>query len=544
MGPTQTRSPIMTEDVGSAVVPTPEKPPMRWLRVEIWAVLATLATALFLFQLVVFADRDDNEHLETTLVNVAAGQFSSGPSTIYGPFSRANPRVLIQAPLYYRLTGLMAWVPVRLGVSPVRACQFAGRAISFASFLGLIALVLRIATLDGMPKRAASWAMLLVVSSPVVGFYPVMTRPDVLGVFLQTLGVFLVLSVVLREGAPARRVLAASLAFALAFCVKQHDVSPMIVSAGLLSIAWIKRRELRRAVERAFLAGVALVIAYYLAEDVITSGRMSHAVFVLPSVFRGYGQDDWLGVVSFTLSIAARSIGLVGLAFACLLVRPRLLCDRRLDAILWAYLVVDLVVLEVISFNNPGAYFNYAIQAVVFGSLLTGRALSRAVETRRPAWRVFPIAAVVLLFAVEDLAFLERVFRQRLATAASLSSLLREPTLRGRRREETYFVGLPQYNRLVGRQDLAHDEWLYGQFERARQAEPRSQWLLPEFTRGPIRFVIIPQDPPIAIPQDPPVIPGLFVSLKDLGFDRIGEIGRFRIWERRRPPADVGNVRR
>ena len=64
-------------------------------------------------------ERNDTQNLETTLASVAAGQFLLGPSTLYGPYSERNLRVLIHPPLYYRLTGLAAWEPFTSSVPAV-----------------------------------------------------------------------------------------------------------------------------------------------------------------------------------------------------------------------------------------------------------------------------------------------------------------------------------------------------------------------------------------------------------------------------------------
>ena len=71
------------------------------------------------------------------------------------------------------LGGLAAWPLVRSGVDPVAACFVSGRLISILSLFGCLGLVGRIATLDGAPRRAGIWAMLLVVAcilitSPVI----------------------------------------------------------------------------------------------------------------------------------------------------------------------------------------------------------------------------------------------------------------------------------------------------------------------------------------------------------------------------------------
>lgn len=513
-----------------------DREPGRWLRVELWVVLGLLALLHLSYNLLIVTDLDDTENLETTLANVTAGQFARGFDSLYGPFSRANPRVLIQAPLYYRLAGLAAWPLIGLGFNPVRASFLAGRSISLLSTFLLLAFVAGMARLEGMPRRAGIWAMFLVISSNVLANYPVMTRPDMLGVMLQSLGAYLVLRTLSDATSSGRGLTPAFLAFALAFCVKQHNVSAWAASLVVLSWAWIGRRELRRSIERATLAGFALAVLYYLGEELISSGRMSRSVFLVPSLIRRSNQVGWVGIPGYAFIVGACSTIILGLWVGCLFSGRRLFRGGHVDRLVWTFLATDLLVQSVLVYNNPGSWANYAIQSVVFASVLLARALSRAVVLQGSRWRLVPIviAAAGVLFA--DFDSFQRFVGVRLGNIASLKVLFQEPRFRPRSIEEVYFVGQPQYNRLAGRAELAHDEWLYGQFENAKMAEPRARWLRPEFANGAIRFVVVPVDPPFAMELDPPVVPGLTESLPDLGYDMIFSVGRFKVWEKHRSP--------
>ena len=119
-------------------------------------------------------------------------------------------------------------------------------------------------------------------------------------------------------------------------------------------------------------------------------------------------------------------------------------------------------------------------------------------------------------------------------TAENVRALLRDPRISGRYgRNSIYFAALPQYNRLVGRADLVHDEFAYGLFERASMATPRSSWLRPELVSGPVRLILVPVDPPHPMIMNPPHICGLNESLPDLGYRMTFQLGRFQVWERR-----------
>ncbi|MHC5540119.1 hypothetical protein ACYOEI_18015 [Singulisphaera rosea] len=520
----------------------PDREPGRWLRVELWGVLGLLALLHFSYNILIVADLDDTENLETTLANVIAGQFARGFDSLYGPYSRANPRVLIQAPLYYRLAGLSAWPLIGLGFHPVRASFLAGRAISLLSTLALLALVARMARLEDRPKRAGIWAMFLVMSSNVLANYPVMTRPDMLGVALQTLGAYLVLRTLCGPSDSGRWLIPAFLSFALACCVKQHNVSAWATSLVVLSGAWMRRPELRRSIERAILAGFSLVALYYLGEELFTTGRMSRSVFLMPSLIRRSNPIGWVGIPGYFFIVGACSTIILGLWIGALLSDRRAFRGSRADRLAWAYLATDVLIQMVLVYNNPGSWANYAIQSVVFASVLLGRALSRIVAVPQGGrWRIVPLGIAAVAILVADFDSLHRSVESKLGNVASLNALFREPRFRPGSVEEVYFAGQPQYNRLAGRAELAHDEWLYGQFENARMAEPRTRWLRSEFAKGSIRYVIVPVDPPFAMELDPPVIPGLSESLPELGYDLIFNVGRFKVWEKHRPPSPTSS---
>src|SRR5947207_13906835 len=76
------------------------------VRVVVWSVLAIAVLVHLVLDLNQLVAETDSEYLETPLALAAAGQFLEGPASLYGPFQGGNHRVLVQAPLFYRLTGL------------------------------------------------------------------------------------------------------------------------------------------------------------------------------------------------------------------------------------------------------------------------------------------------------------------------------------------------------------------------------------------------------------------------------------------------------
>jgi hypothetical protein len=513
--------------------------PGRRVRV-VWAALGTAALAHLAWCLVLLAGSDDTQHLETPLALAAAGQFEQGPGSLYGPFRGGNHRVLVHAPLYYRLTALVAWPLVKSGWEPLPACFAAGRGLSFLTLLGSLAVVGRLAVLDGEARRAGAWAMALAASSWIVAGYAPTVRPDMLGVLFQSAGVLAVLQVLVADhGArPRPRGLAAGAALlGLAFCVKQHDVAAAVVTAGLLLHAARTRPDVRAALSVPLLVGLAVVAVDFGVEELVTAGQMSRAVFLLPAGFSRLAPATWRLAVATLVIAAFQSFVVVVSGLACRLARGPSARGGRLDALVWLYFGVEVAWAAVLYRGSAGAWYNYMIQAVLFACVLVGRGLARVSgpgEATRRAWLVGVAALVVLgpdLWILKNEVSLH--FRQEVWLRGLLDDLRRVGVQPSR---EIYFAGLPGLNRRFGRLDLVHDEWLYGLFERVGAADPRSTWLRPALL-STVRVVVVPVDPPIAFPTDPPIIPGLRESLPALGYDPVLAAGRYRVWGRHRAPA-------
>src|SRR5262249_16535433 len=151
--------------------------------------------------------------LETPLVMPIVRQLLGGPFVLYGPFGGKNPAVLIHAPLYYHLAALLAWPLVRAGLAPEPASLVAGRSLSLLGLLATMVAVDRLARLDGAPRRAGTWAVLLVAAAPVVAGVSSSVRPDLFGIALQTTGAVLVLAALRGESGRSQKLLAGYLCF-------------------------------------------------------------------------------------------------------------------------------------------------------------------------------------------------------------------------------------------------------------------------------------------------------------------------------------------
>jgi hypothetical protein len=504
----------------------------RFALAVVWGVLVTMAAVRLTGHLVLAVSGDDTMNLETTLAEVAAGQLIAGPGALYGPYTGANHRVVIQAPLYYRLTGLAAWPFTAAGLGPGSACLVAGRLISLAAFLACAAAAARLAGLDGAPRRAGPWAVALVAASPIAGPLAVTVRPDMLGVALQTAGVWLVLRAARAETPSARGLVPAYAAFGLAACVKQHDVAPALLCSALLAGVAARRPGARGAVAAAFLTGLAVVAAVYGAEQAATSGMLWETMVETPARFRRYAMGSWPYVWVVLVGVVFSSSGIFALGLAGAWARLGRWRVGRCGWLLAAGVVVELFLTGLLAYNSTGAWLNYGLQAVVFGSVLAARTLAAAFDGPARAWRVVPLALVALAVLADDLRSVASDARREVVNVFALRALARELRARGRAPGEIYFVALPQYNRMLGRVELIHDEWLYGMFERVGAAEPRTRWLRPKLTAGPVRTLIVPRNPPFPMPLHPPVVPGLYDPLPKLGYVHVAVVGRFQVWER------------
>jgi hypothetical protein len=492
--------------------------------------LLAASAALFLgYHVSKALDADDAGRLETLLVCSVANLVSHGPSALYGPFTGSNHLVLIHAPLYYRLASLLAYPLAGLGLGAVQASLVAGRMISLAGTLGCFLLVCRLSELDGAPRRSGLWAVCLIASSPILGVLAVMVRPDALAVALQTLGVLLVLRA-LQGGAPRTgELVAAYVAFALAFCTKQHDTVAVCVSSALLAVACLHGRVGTRPVLLAHAAGLGAAALYLGCEDVLTRGMMSRSVFLLPAgPFRHHNYASWLHVKEVLLSIIKLSFGIVVLAASCASL-PRARGLGRLDAALLLYFVAEACALVPLCLYNKGAAGNYALQALVFFCVLVGRALARVVPCRA-GFRAAPVVIAAALLLAKDAKYVAHSVSCERGDRASLRAVLSDPAVARRRPGERYFVDRPQHNRRFGAVGLIHDEWLFDAYEAVGCVEPRSRWLRAALTSGPVRTVIEPDGR-----QD---VPGLTEPLPDLGYDLVSRFGGYRVWVRRRGASE------
>ena len=502
-----------------------------------WLVLllAMIALAQVGYQVRIGLDPTDAGPFETVLARTVAGHFeaNAGPSRFYGPFDGSYPAVLMHAPLYYRLVALAAWPAVAFGFDPLNASLVAGRLLSIAGTLLIVWGTLRLANLDRPGYQAGLLSICLLLASPLLGNLAVMLRPDTLGVGLQTCGLALVLQAI-QPGPKSRRTLGfciGAVAFALAFCVKQQNIT-LATMAGLAAVwgCW-QRRVSVSTLGQAALAGLVTLATILILENLITGGRMWQTVFVYPSgPFRAINYAGWSHVASVFDISARRSIGLAALGLSCALLVPRPRFSK-FDWFLTASLGLEVLTLIPLCMFNAGAASNYFVQALVLGCLLVGRLADRLIDgsnigqIHSPRWKMVPLG-LTLLFLVSSYGYWmlvgERVRRrERLA----LQALREDPRVAEVAPDARYFVAWQHLNRIYGNPGLIHDDWLYGAFEKATDAEPRARWLRNALTQKPVQQVVTP--------TEEPHVPGIETPLTDLGFHLVARHGDLRVWERR-----------
>jgi hypothetical protein len=548
-------------------------------------VILSLAAAIVVgFGVYLACGREDTEVLESPLMLSVARQLVAGPWGLYGPFGAKNPLVLIHGPLYYRLAALIAWPIHRAGVAPVWASFAAGRAISFVGLCCTVAAAYSLARVDGARPRAGLWAALLIAGSPVVDVMPYCVRPDMLGVALQTTGVLLVLSSLEVPRSAGGRLPIAFGAFGLAACVKQQFLTAPAVSVLLLLAACVTGRLRFKFVARALTAGLAIVVLVYGIEELATAGRMSQAAFQAAASTSRIHPGNWMRSLIVIFTMFGKSIGLLALLVAaglagigepktigrralqvaglflivtillrsapvqvdakyefwdvivptvniatavffvipaCYWLSRKTLAAGRVDHVILVYLAAELLVVLVLCRASTGAWVNYAIQAVVLGSILTARAVDRACDlvASTRAFLPFILAAVVVCCNVIN--SVRETVSMRLYSQMALAQIFenyRRPT------SEFFFVSRPGDNRLYGQPRLVYDDWLYPVFESIHLAEPRSIWLSRALVNDGINYVVTT--------SSSTTIDGLGRSFRELGYHRGIQVATFLVWER------------
>ncbi len=476
-------------------------------------------------------DPDDAENLETTRVLAAARSWTEGPQTLYGPYSASNPAVLIQAPLFYRLTSVVAFPWILMNFDAFSSCLVAGRLISFVSFGVVLMLTYHLARIAGAPWAAGAWAACLVAGSPLLGSFSVAMRPDMLAIAWQTGGLLLVARVLFGPSRWDRhRLVEAFLLFGLAFVTKQHlIIGPIVAALGLLG----RRRDLLRPAPIVVALGLTtfLVLVYLGCEQAITHGAMGRSVFVLPGELKHVTTGSWSYVGVVFLETAKRGLGLLVLALA-------LFVASREAAMLTAYerwlllaIGLELALMVQLCRNSSGGWFNYALPALVAGSVVLGRRLAGSFAAT-PSRRLGLVFGAALLLVAVDVRLVVKGAQQRRAVHLEQAELTADTRVSAVPCDERYFAGTYQhYNRLFGCVGLTHDEWLYKAFEAINAAEPRERWLRRALTDGPIRLVLVER-------ERGPRVAGVSESLPDLGYEDAGDLGPFTLWRRREAARD------
>jgi hypothetical protein len=524
---------------------------------------------------------EDTEALESPLALSVARQLTSGPWGLYGPYGGGNPLVLIHPPLYYRLAALAAWPAARLGLDPVVAALAAGRSLSAIGLIATLVAACDLARLAGTGTQAGLWAALLLAATPVFGGLPFECRPDMLGVGVQTTGVLLVVASLLEDIPRASRLTAAFVCFGLAACIKQQFVVAPAICTVLLVAAWLRGRIDLVNVALPLLTALAIVFIYYSFEEWASAGRMSRSVFVATGSVPRIHPADWLFAANILLALIWKCVGLILLAAAALaaktLSRPgtlarflsgagacliaaiaaltvlqlfvvrmglsalvvagllitmswmiatglfqrRLLLAGKVDQALAWFCAGEVALTAILSRLSTGAWFNYAILAVVFGCIIVARALARSSQNASSRWQLMPAALAVITVPAFAFTDTREVLSKRAFDRAEVTRLL---DYLKRPADELFFVDRPGDNRVHGRLDLVYDPWLYPVFESIGLAEPRSVWLAGALEGGTVQVVISG--------KRRPSIDGIPRSIPKLGYRAGAVVGPFFAWLR------------
>jgi hypothetical protein len=248
----------------------------------------------------------------------------------------------------------------------------------------------------------------------------------------------------------------------------------------------------------------------------------------------------WAGTVAIGLVVAlliaqligetrlagVRTIAAAGLA-ALIAVPAGLVFERwsfpgsRADVALWACVIMELGLATLLFRGSDGTWLNYGIPATVFGAALTARVLARVGDASAIGRVPLPVAVAAPAILASSLYGIRDDLRIKRFEAAASGQIYEHL---GRPRSSYYFTDRPGFNRVNGRLELVHDDWLYPVFESLGLAEPRALWLRPALVSGPVRAVVSK--------TDQPRIEGTDLDLRRLGYRRDVSIGNFFVWTR------------
>lgn len=384
------------------------------------------------------------------------------------------------------------------------------------------------------------------------------------------------------------RMVLASVLFGLAACVKQHLVAAWAVTAAWSALAWLRGRAALGPVALVVIPGIGVIVLIYGIEWYETSGRVWQAAFVAASSVGRVHPGSWDNLIVVALGILNRSAGVVtllsaapaaaavarggklrgitaavgtlaiGMVLAALighaltpLDSPQiarrgaliLLCvvicalaalpgviltrgypkpDSDACAPLGWYLAAEIAIVVFLARQSTGAWLNYAIPATTFAAALAGRALSRSQVSTAPPWAAFPVGLAALTFLASCLSG-QAEDRRHAGLEGQAVDLIYAYDKRDR--SAYYFTNRPGFNRLNGRLELVHDDWLYPVFERIGQAEPRSVWLRDALAfQTPVRAVVATS------PDNR--LEGTSLDLRRLGYRKHINVRPFYVWIR------------
>ena len=362
------------------------------------------------------------------------------------------------------------------------------------------------------------------------------------------MGCRLVLGALENNKLSERVIMLAFVCFALAACVKQHLIVAAGVSTVLLVAACARRRVRFRVLAGALSIAMLILFSYYGLEEWLSKGHMSKAVFVAARACSVIHPASWRSAVESMLVLSWKSVGLILLlaaaARAGVVARrgfwPRLFAAASIaligivstltviqsfavspqisraivlglivtmvfflpisvqalgrawrsggvDIALALFVFAELALTAYLWRLSTGAWYNYAIQTVVFVSILAARAVARVAQRPIPRSAFLGLMLAVLAAAAFAATDVKEIIARRRAEDVLIGKLSdridQSP-------KAMFFVDRPGLNRVHGRAALAYDPWLYPVFEAIGLAEPRSVWLERAIEGGPVCTVV------------------------------------------------------
>ena len=290
----------------------------------------------------------------------------------------------------------------------------AGRLVSLASTAAILAMVFHGARLLASPLPGAarlcgaSFAVMLVLSAPVIGWWGALARVDMLAVALSLAAVLLAAH---SAGSSARLYGAVLLAVLAVFAKQTSIAAPVAIVFGLLLT---RPRDGVRAMIAGLGAGLILAAILVVATD---GGFFRHLVLYNANRFSGARMVQWLVaflvlgggglVVMVMLAFTSGSRWVLGERWRTAAQRVRIGGDPRALLLLMLGIAIPIATALLLLMGKSGSNLNYAIEWIGWSAMPAGMALAlmtaAATGAAKADGRVPRLSALPALFLLPAL---------------------------------------------------------------------------------------------------------------------------------------------